>query len=498
MIKKLKNFKFENYLMFVLILQPVLDIYRTFFQDRISIAGFAIEELINIALIGFVAIMALLYLVDTKDKKHLLMYGGYFAVLAVYLVLHILNTGKFDVSIIPELAKDKSWLRDVYYIMRAYVMPITLMISIFTLGMDNHSFMNAIKTASLVFSAVIVITNITGISLVSYSTENERILGGLFSWGTLNADSEFELYSSRGFFYSANQISSLMFAMMPLIVAECISKFNWKNFGLVVLQSLAMLMIGTKTAAQGTLIILAVMILGMLALHFLKFERIKNKKVLPLLVVVLIASFGLYTKSPSKLRIDYMKYLDANPDRDEPEELQPMTDNQMVNYITHEYWFYYINGEYLEQYPVEDNLDFWVKVIKRDRRLNRDNRNFKTFMINDIIVKNNNPMDKFFGIGYTSGVPYTERDYVFEYYIFGFVGIVLLMLPFIGVVLVALIRILKDMKHKATIMNLALGVALCAYFVTAYIAGHTFGKLINMIFMAYYGAMLLINTKQEG
>ena len=151
--------------------------------------------------------------------------------------------------------------------------------------MDNNSFMNAIKMVSLIMSAVIVITNVTGISLVSYSTENERILGGIFSWGSLHADSEFELYSSRGFFYSANQISSLMFAMMPLIVAECIAKFNWKNFGLVILQSLAMLMIGTKTAAQGTLIILAVMIAGTLVLHLLKFEKIKNKKVLPLLVV---------------------------------------------------------------------------------------------------------------------------------------------------------------------------------------------------------------------
>ena len=133
MIKKLNNLKFEKYLMFVLILQPLLDIYRTFFQDSISVAGFAIEELINIGLIGFVALMALLHLIEAKDKKHLLMYGAYFAVLAVYLGLHVINTGKFDVSIIPELAKDKSCLRDVYYIMRSYVMPITLMISIFTL-----------------------------------------------------------------------------------------------------------------------------------------------------------------------------------------------------------------------------------------------------------------------------------------------------------------------------------------------------------------------------
>ncbi len=32
MIKKLNNLKFEKYLMFVLILQPLLDIYRTFFR----------------------------------------------------------------------------------------------------------------------------------------------------------------------------------------------------------------------------------------------------------------------------------------------------------------------------------------------------------------------------------------------------------------------------------------------------------------------------------
>ncbi len=491
MIEKLKKVQFEKYLMFVLILQPFIDMYRTFFQDRISIAGFAIEELVNIVMIGLVACMALWQLIQAKDKKHLLIYGAYFLILFVYLGLHVMNVAKFDTTIIPELAVETSLLKEVYYIMRAYVMPITLMISIYTIGLDDRSFIKAIQCVSLVMSAVIVVTNITGISLVSYSTESERILGGLFSWPSLNADSEFELYSSRGFFYSANQISSLLFAMMPLIVAQCIRQFNWKNFVLVVLQSLAMLMIGTKTAAQGTLIILAVMIVGSLALHFLKFEQIKNKKVLPLLVIVLVASFGLYTKSPSKLRIDYMKYLELNPDREEKEELPPMSDNEMVNYITHEYWFYYVNGEYIEQYPVERNLDFWVSVITRDRRLNRDNRNFKTFMINDIIAKNDNPMDKYLGIGYISGVPYTERDYVYEGFIFGYGGLLLLVAPFILVVLWALFKILTHMKTQANLMNLALGVALCAYFVTAYIAGHTVGKLMNLIFMAFYGAMLL-------
>lgn len=493
MLKKIREFKFEYLLMAVIIIQPLIDIYRTFFQNQISISVFNLEELINIVLIGCVAIVALVHLIDSKDKKHLMLYGFYFGLLVVYLVLHVLNVSKFDVSIFPQA--ELSHIHNIYYILRAYVMPITLMISVYTLGMDDRKFLNAIKCVSLIISGVIVITNITGISLVSYSMENEQILGGITSWGSLHADSEFELYTSKGFFYSANQMSSLLFAMMPIIVGEFISHCNWKNGCIMALQALAMLMVGTKTASQGTLIALAFVLMVALVLHFLKTNRLKQVMAIPLVGVLLISSYGIYLKSPSKLRLDYMKYLEApENDRDE-KDVPDYEGDQMIQYINENYWFYYINEEYMTTYPVKDHLDFWKSAINRDRRLNRDNRNLKVFMINNIVKDNENPMDQYLGIGFKSNVPYTERDYLYQSFIFGLIGVLFLMGPFFAAVLYAGIRILKDFKHKATLLNFTLGIALCSYFVTAYIAGHTFGILINMIFMAFYAGKLLHNVK---
>ena len=495
MFNKIGKLKIEYWLMAVIILQPLIDIYRTFFQNKISIGVFNIEELVNIALIGFVSLIALIKLIDQKDKKHLIIYGGYFVLLLIYLMMHVISVSGFDVSQFP--LANISHIHNIYYILRAYVMPIVLMFAVYTLGIDDRKFLTAIKTASIIISMVIVVSNLTGTSLVSYSDETQQILGGIFSWGDLHSESQFELYTSKGFFYSANQMSSLLFAMMPIIVGEFITHCNLKNGAILVLQALAMLFIGTKTGSHGALIALGFVLVVAIVLHLLKTDRIKQLIVIPIVGVILLGSYGLYTKSPSKLRLDYLTYLNQPENDREEKETVELKGQQMVRYIEDNYWFYYINEEFIKTYPVSDHLDFWIKAVNRERHLNRDNRNFKVFMIKDIVANNDNALDPYFGIGYLSNVPYTERDYMFQYFIFGIVGVILLMGPFFAAVIYAGFLILRRFKQKATLLNFTLGIAICSYFVTAFIAGHTFGILMNMIFMAFYAGKLLYNVKSE-
>lgn len=515
-MNKIKEMKLEYYLMFIMILQPFIDIYRTFFQGQFEI-GIAVEELVNIVLIGIVALLAFTKLIMEKDKKHLIIYGVYFVVLTIYLAMHVINVSKYNPALYnPESDPITiSHFVNIYYIMRVYVMPVVFMISVFTIGISDDKFIKTLQIVSITISGIIVLSNITNTSLISYSDGQETIAGGLLTWGSLNSESEFELYTSKGFFYSANQMSSLLFALMPIMVGELIRKVNLKNILVVFVQMVAMLMIGTKTAAQGTLIVLGFVLFVAIVLyfirsesfikvlkgtekfaHWLKQQNLKRFVSVPLILCMLAGGVGIYFNSPSYLRIKHMQYLNSSDQREEKEVEIDLGDNEMIAYIEHEYWFYYINGDYIDLYPVRDNLDFWVDMISRDRRLNRDQRNLKVQIIKDIIKNNENPQDKLFGIGKTAlGNLYTERDYMYQYFIFGAMGVLLLMGPFFGVVLLAAVRILMKLREKATLLNVTLGMSLCIYFATAYIAGHTFGILINMLFMAFYGGKLLINIQ---
>ena len=57
-------------------------------------------------------------------------------------------------------------------------------------------------------------------------------------------------------------------------------------------------------------------------------------------------------------------------------------------------------------------------------------------------------MDDWFGIGYTrtSNIYNLEKDFVYQYYSVGIVGVVLLLGPYIGILLFVMLRMLVHFK----------------------------------------------------
>ena len=212
-MEKLKDRYLMDKLFLLLWWQPFIDMYRAFFQDTISIFGFAIEEIINLVLIAVLVVLALIELIQSKGWRRLLFYGGYFVFFLIYLVLHMLNSSKFDESVFS--LADVSMIRNGYYVVRAYGVPIALMFSVMIHGFEDRYFSKAVKVVAFVISLVMVVTNIFKVSLVSYSLINEPIIGSIFDWGELNCSLDYfvyDLYTSKGWFYSANQMSALLFA----------------------------------------------------------------------------------------------------------------------------------------------------------------------------------------------------------------------------------------------------------------------------------------------
>ena len=500
-IKKLVSKIRLNYLVIIFfILQPIIDMYRTFFQDTISILGLAIEEVINIVYIGVMFVLIIYHVILIEKRiKSLVKYAVYLLTVGIYMILHCINITKFNSNIYE--SANINFITEIYYIIRAYIIPIVLIYVIYHTYLTQKDFNKIIIPVTIIISGSIFITNLLGVSLVAYNAENVKIEGNIFKWFSLTGNSNFAAYTSKGFFNSANQISALLFSLAPIVIKEAITKNKIRYYVLVAIQSISMIMIGTKTASFGILLILALMIFVTLFLYIIKLEKNINIKIcIPILLLITMGTYALYYTSPSRLKYCLEKTEREVVREDVGEITEEAKEEKKINtledYIKTYAYNYYIQDWFIEIYPVHNDEEFWNAIITRDKQLNIDNRNFKVNMINRIIDKNKNKLDSILGIGYTSNIPYTERDYIYQYYIFGAVGAILLIGIYIGILGYCIVKILKDYKEKLNLENCSIAIAICCMLIAGYLSGHVWGMLINMYFISLYTGILLYNVKK--
>ncbi len=491
--------------MIFLIMQPLIDIYRTFLGDTLSIGPFAIEEIFILLFLFFLLIASSIQIFQNKTAKKVLPYLFYLLITACYLILHCLNMLQFDQTIYS--ASDINIVVEIYYIFRAYLCPILLSILIFQNGVSDALFFRTMKIIVCIISGIIVVTNLLGISLVAYSTEKKQIAGSIFSWPSLSIDMieiEIEAYTSKGWFESANQIGALLFSLCPFTILCAFKKPSWSNCLLVALQGLSMIMLGSRTASWGFLLALGAMLFLALFLHLCKLEKIPRLRVLPILLAIAIFAGILSYYSPGQFNkrrnseTDLSDRPEAEIDKEEIENSSGEYEALSLEEYLEQYAFnYYIQSDYLKIYPVSGDVEFWKNVLSRDRYLNIDQRSFKIEILQRIKERNDRTADTFLGFGYTTNIPYTERDYVYQYYIFGILGVLILMGPFIYALFLGGIRMLLYPKQLLTLENCAILMALGCMLFVAFFAGHVFGILINMFFMGAYAAKILTNVKNS-
>jgi hypothetical protein len=148
--------------------------------------------------------------------------------------------------------------------------------------------------------------------------------------------------------------------------------------------------------------------------------------------------------------------------------------DEIIRYISDNLYYFRINQEFVEMYPIEEDLTFWYDVALGDRNLNNDSRVMKTTIIKRVSDRNNNKYDKYLGMGYTINFMDLERDYVYQFYLFGILGIILIV-PQIIFFIKSGLFMLKNIKKINLIYSLLIIMAPSLGFVVAYYSGHVFG-----------------------
>ena len=489
---------------------PLLEIYRSFFGDTLQIGFLALEETLLLIWAGTLFCAGAVFSFLEKRKIVLILTGGYCLLFFAYLILHAWNACHFDSSILP--GASPSFVREAYYTLRMYFAPLSLVMAAILLKMPKKRILTGILGATWVITLAIVLTDFLGISFVSYADGNQVVSGGFFSWFTLPENADFALFTAKGPFHSANDMGAVLFGLTPFVAFRALSRGKISDHLLLLFTCLASVMVGTKIGSYGFGIVLVGMIF--VAIYDLLFSKKEKKCWKNLILPVLI--FGLYIPllilSPGKKLQDVRNAQAQDSFRPtqnveeisqvtEKKEEDPFTQEEtqhLESYLETHYWDHFIDPWFLELYPVSSDVEFWAKVTGRPNTENGDSRNFKIEMIQRITERNNRDEDNLFGIGYTSGVPYAERDYIFQRYLFGWVGLLVLFLPFAALIFWnGKDLILSLFSRKLLLLSATTFLSLVVYFATAWFSGHVFDTQFTTYFLCVSGAALIAEKNHE-
>lgn len=496
-------------------LQIVLDIYKTVFADKIQIFGISPAEIVNFLFFGYLFVIFVVAFYKTPVKfLPVLIYG---LVFAVYFVLHIWNMLRFDASIIN--GTDISIVKEFYVITRIYLIPVIVFYMFICCDFNLKRFETAVNFYSASISSIIVVTNIFKISYVNYASGLEKnvfITKNIFEW-FIAPDNENPIYmTSKGWFQMGNQISIILFMLFPLVIMQAFKYGKIRNFTLLILQGIAMIMLGTKVASLGCLLILAgalatAILFGMILKQFT--FKFRNLAVLALTIAcfaVIFVNSPIITvqkaknqayvitegqersKEEAKEKLENAKVFENNDDKNgDTDEIvksnfsKQLAVKEFAEIINSNPYIFGIDREYIELFDVEQNYRFWYNVVSSTTASQVNYRGFKERIYKAVLEKNNNAFDSWLGIGYTTNFPYTEMDFTGQNVWFGYIGTIVLIGPYIVCILFAIFEIFKRFKSHFIFENVFWAISVIGTLFLSLMAGHLFYGIFSIAIFAF-------------
>lgn len=500
-----KKIRLDYILYIFFIIQPFIGMYRAFFGDNLKLLGFSLLEMINTFLILG---MLLLVCLRMQDKRKILWLITGFVLLGIYCIFHSYNMTKFNTDIMTR--EMYGLIKESYYIFRVYGLPVILLFVCIFGKFKKELFVKIICDVAMLVCTVIVITNLFELSFCTYKTEFHEYLvqGNIFSWFFFNGNENMDYFTSIGWFESGNEISGLLMISLPVIVYEGLCYRSWKSILRLITCILAMLMIGTKTAVLGSIAVL-VIIAGLMVVYYVVQRKKRECKGLAIgMLCGLVIWCGLFYFSPFLQDIYPHSNSITSETVEQIEEVEKegltvrLSDEteadraHAIEYIQNGFWNHFVNEQYIQLYPIENDLPYWIEVFNRNAAINQNYRFFKTQLVSRIIERNNRFMDKLVGIGVIQEIN-TERDYTYQYAMFGIVGVMLLLGLYImifvkgGVLFFIKQQLRWNVEYMTYLCSLGIALAL------PYVSGHMFGVSIVMYAMVLSCALVWKKMEQS-
>lgn len=502
---------FSLFISILLILQPFLDNYYLY-TDEVSAKtfGFTLPPILVVLAVFAVAVY---YFIKYRGGSIGKILFVYLVICAIYFVLHHLNCVEFNSYVEGDF--HYSMIHEAYYVARLLV-PMLLIYVVYEIGYNTGDFLNVSCIMSAICGLLLLVTNIVGIGLCSYT--NEAIIGNIFTWKTILTTEDLlpKYYASKAFFSYANQISVVLTGLFPLVCYKVAKSPKWYNIANAIVLTLAMLTLGTMTATIGAILeiaCLAVLVVLYFLFNIKKIKTYKKNIIAAGLVGVLIIGIlaGLAPISPA---IRNMNMSQKNNLGNKMEHFSldmsnsEMTDDQYREYCEFVLYNYEAAGiawRYVYvYYPYELDPAFWVAMIRNYTVGDNQNyRSLETRLIQRITDIDGSKWNPLLGISATreTNIIKIERDITAQYYSMGILGVVLFFGLYFVVILIAIVSVLKSMfrKKKFPLFQVVVAMSFCVMMVMGYYCGNS----LDMTFLSTYlgvscGVLFLTSVKPEG
>lgn len=493
--------KIRNTLFWLILLQPFLEIYWLYNGSFAQVLPFTIPTILR--LVG-VFVIFLLYFSQKSNwlnlrKNWFLL--AYVFVLIIYSAAHLYFTRNFK-SLDPT-SYGYSTLGEAFYLIRMALPLIVLYVTQET-PFSEKSFNKIIQGLVGSIAGIIVVTDICKISLTSYGRP-QLIKINIFEWFFKHQPSFYQM-AAKGWFNFANTTSAVLFMLMPLMLYVLVTKTNWLNILLVVLQSMAMLMLGTKVALYGLAISFAAFVIIYL-LHVFIIKNLQFSKKIAITTLLIIIGIGLIAPaSPAVKRTSFdaaiVKTRNKKSHKDAlNKELSPNLKHGskakkkkfLKKFIKRHYQAFALQHRFVfHSYNYKRDPYFWLHVMRLPESERLNNRLIEARMLDQVKVNNHNSVCDWLGISYMreSHIFPLERDFMSQYYSLGIIGAIL----FLGIYVLALLyAVFNWIKNKAdrSFKQTMLIISMTFIIVAAFYSGNVMDFLFATIIMAFILGYLL-------
>lgn len=481
-----------------IIIQPFLDISVFFTNPSLEFFGFTIPTLIRCIFIAILALISLKHLNKGRDYLLLLIY---FTLLFIYTLLHHFISSS-SIVVVPS-SFSYSLFSELFYIIRM-ILPLTIIYFTRYSKINYEKFINTILISSLLIGTIIVVGNTLCISLTSYATSTNHTSINWIIW-FMDYSKEFDFYemTSKGWFYMANQVGGLMMLLLPFCIYDLIKKINVLNFLATVFLLLAMIMLGTRTASYGWLLICFCFMVVLVFLVFIKKEKWWGvKRLFPIFLVILFAGI-IFIFSPINTRKYGYSLGDINKVTVAPSKITKDNINDVYSYIEKNYSVFGIQDIYIKKiYTYKYDPKFWLDIFEYSKKNGViENREMQIFITNRIDKLNNSSLKyKLFGYSFSrmrNGYIYIEHDFIAQAFTMGYFGLLLLIGPYIGVMMLVFIKILKKIKTQPKLIDFTFMLSICALLFASLFTGHLLDELFVMIYAGFICGFFLKRVSTE-
>ncbi|MBT9032984.1 hypothetical protein BTI99_04340 [Lactobacillus delbrueckii subsp. bulgaricus] len=494
--------KTKSLLYWFILLQPFLDLDFFYRGKLATILPFTIPTIIRIA--GVIVLVGLLVWGQKQLPPAWL--WAYLALLTLYGIFHLWHMQNFK-SLSPN-DYGYSNFGEIFYLFRM-LLPLALIWVTKKLEISQDFLLKAFAWVSGLFTGTIVLSNLFVVSLKSYETG--VISGNIFTWfmGPLYGYSH---SASKGFFYFTNTLSAILLMLAPVVFYLLLERFSWKTGLLALSQTLAMLEVGTKVALYGLAGTLAVSLIAWLV-HLFCLKNVKFSKGGLVTLLALAGITGVcWQVSPAVQRYKYEIYWANSHDskidqknallkaglakyKNDPDKLKEFEKDFLAKY----YQKYALNKRFItKSYPYKYDPQFWIDLLKEPASVRLANRKVEEAMFKQVVKYDNDPLDKWLGIGYMrqTNIFNLERDFTAQYYSLGLVGAFLYLAFYPAIILYGAFEWLKE-KACRTLYLTSLLIASALLLGASYMSGNVLDFPTSNLLLAFLDGGLLAYIKEE-